>query len=85
MKSVTSAWALTVHKSQGSEYDDVILILPDRHAPVLSRELAYTALTRARHRFQVWGSGSIWRQMLAGRVERYSGLADRLAHDPETI
>jgi len=85
LKSVSSAWALTVHKSQGSEYDDVIFILPDRHAPVLSRELAYTALTRARHRFQVWGSGSIWRQMLAARVERYSGLADRLAHDPETI
>lgn len=79
LKSVSSAWALTVHKSQGSEYDEVIFVLPDRWTPVLSRELVYTALTRARGRFSVWGSRDIWNKSLASRVERYSGLADRLS------
>ena len=79
LKSVSSAWALTVHKSQGSEYDEVIFVLPDRWTPVLSRELVYTVLTRARGRFSVWGSREIWNKSLASRVERYSGLADRLS------
>ena len=78
LKSVASAWALTVHKSQGSEYDDVLFILPDRMAPVLTRELAYTALTRARKTFTVWGSKDIWKKMVLERVKRQSGLADRL-------
>ncbi|MCH8496521.1 MAG: exodeoxyribonuclease V subunit alpha [Balneolales bacterium] len=78
LKSVSSAWALTVHKSQGSEYDEVVFVLPDRWTPVLSRELVYTALTRARGRFSVWGSREIWKRALGSRVERYSGLADRL-------
>ncbi len=43
-----TAYALTVHKSQGSEFDRVLLILPDRESPVLSRELLYTGITRAR-------------------------------------
>jgi exodeoxyribonuclease V alpha subunit len=78
LKSVASAWALTVHKSQGSEYDEVIFVLPDRVSPVLTRELAYTALTRARRDFRVWGSGDVWQSMIAVQVPRYSGLADRL-------
>jgi len=43
------AFALTVHKAQGSEYDHVALVLPPRDTPLLSREILYTALTRARH------------------------------------
>ena len=43
-----TAYALTVHKSQGSEFDRVLLVLPDRESPVLSRELLYTGITRAR-------------------------------------
>lgn len=46
-----TAYAMTVHKSQGSEFDHVALILPDRRSPVLTRELVYTAVTRARERF----------------------------------
>jgi exodeoxyribonuclease V alpha subunit len=78
LKSVNSAWALTVHKSQGSEYDQVIFVLPDRTAPVLTRELGYTALTRARKIFRVWGRKPVWEKMISSRVERYSGLAERL-------
>lgn len=79
LKSVSSAWALTVHKSQGSEYDNVLLVMPEKWSPVLSRELAYTALTRSREVFSVWGTRELWTRMLASRVERFSGLADRLA------
>jgi exodeoxyribonuclease V alpha subunit len=78
LKSVSSAWALTVHKSQGSEYDQVFFVLPDRPAPVITRELGYTALTRARKNFRVWGGKFMWEIMISNRVERYSGLADRL-------
>jgi len=84
LKSVSTAWALTVHKSQGSEYDNVLLVLPDKWSPVLSRELAYTALTRSRQVFAVWGTGELWTRMLASQVERFSGLADRLAQIPST-
>ena len=46
-----TAWAITVHKSQGSEFTHTVLILPERHNRVLARELVYTGLTRARERF----------------------------------
>ncbi|HEX9078428.1 MAG TPA: exodeoxyribonuclease V subunit alpha, partial [Desulfuromonadaceae bacterium] len=49
------ALALTVHKSQGSEFDHVLLVLPDRMSEALSRELLYTAVTRARRRVEIWG------------------------------
>jgi exodeoxyribonuclease V alpha subunit len=49
-----TVFALTVHKSQGSEFDEVILILPDRDYPVLTRELLYTGVTRAKQKFSIW-------------------------------
>ena len=52
-----TVYAMTVHKSQGSEFDEVLLILPDRDSPVLTRELVYTALTRARKTVTIWASG----------------------------
>jgi exodeoxyribonuclease V alpha subunit len=78
LKSVASAWALTVHKSQGSEYDEVLFVTPDRWSPVMSRELAYTALTRSRSRFEIWGTKELWIRMLNSQVERFSGLAKKL-------
>jgi len=74
-----SAFAMTVHKAQGSEFDTVWLQLPRQPARVLSRELVYTALTRARREVHVCGSVDALRQALAQRVERVSGLAARLA------
>ena len=74
-----TVWAMTVHKSQGSEFEQVLLALPERASPVLSRELVYTAITRARGRVTVLGSEAVLREALAARAARRSGLADELA------
>jgi exodeoxyribonuclease V alpha subunit len=71
-------YAMTVHKSQGSEFDEVLLVLPDRDAPVLTRELIYTALTRARKKVTIWGREEILRTAISRRTERMSGLRDEL-------
>ncbi len=73
-----TVYAMTVHKSQGSEFDDVVLILPDRSAPVLTRELLYTAVTRARHRAEIWGHDEVFTGAVARRIERESGLNEAL-------
>ena len=73
-----TAYAMTVHKSQGSEFDRVLLLLPDRESPVLSRELLYTAITRARKRVEVWGTEKILRFMINNPTRRTSGLRDAL-------
>ena len=69
---------MTVHKSQGSEFEDVLLILPARDSPVLSRELVYTALTRARKRITLFGSRDVLTTAINRRIERTSGLRDAL-------
>jgi exodeoxyribonuclease V alpha subunit len=74
-----TAYALTVHKSQGSEFDRVLLVLPDRESPVLSRELLYTGITRARKSVQLWFDEKVFRAALSRRVSRTSGLRDALA------
>ena len=73
-----SAYALTVHKSQGSEFEDVLLILPPQPNPLLTRELIYTAITRARDGVTVWGSAATLTAAIGRRLERDSGLADRV-------
>jgi exodeoxyribonuclease V alpha subunit len=73
-----SAFALTVHKAQGSEFDQVLLALPERGARVLSRELLYTGLTRCRKEIVLWASEPALRQSIARRAQRWSGLAERL-------
>lgn len=73
-----TAYAMTVHKSQGSEYDHIILILSDTIAPVFVRELLYTGITRARHSVEIWSSSRVWRDTIEKRISRSSGLADRL-------
>jgi exodeoxyribonuclease V alpha subunit len=73
-----TAYAMTVHKSQGSEFDRVLLILPERESPVLSRELLYTGITRARTSVELWFEEKVFRAALARRVTRTSGLCDAL-------
>jgi exodeoxyribonuclease V alpha subunit len=73
-----SAYATTVHKAQGSEFERVLLILPDADARVLSRELLYTALTRARRSVWLWGAAETVERALARRTWRESGLEARL-------
>lgn len=75
---VETAWALTVHKSQGSEFDDIVLMLPAGESRIMSRELLYTAVTRARQRVTLVGSDAAVRAAVVQRTVRTSGLADRL-------
>lgn len=72
-------FAMTVHKSQGSGFDRVLLVLPDQESPVLTRELLYTGITRARRRVELRAEESILAATLANRTIRRSGLAARLA------
>ena len=67
-----------MHKSQGSELDEVALVLPPEPSPVLCRELLYTAVTRARERVAIYGSEPVLRYALARSIERASGLGDAL-------
>ncbi len=76
------AYAMTVHKSQGSEFDEILIILPDRMSPVLSRELLFTAVTRARKRAEIWGLEDLVGQMVDNPMSRSSGLADMLQGMP---
>jgi exodeoxyribonuclease V alpha subunit len=73
-----TAFALTVHKSQGSEFDEVLLILPERPSPVVTRELVYTGLTRARRRTEIWSREGAFREAVSRRTDRASGLRERL-------
>ena len=73
-----SAFAMTVHKAQGSEFDTVWLVLPERFNRVLSRELVYTGMTRARSALHVVASAPILREALDRHAGRWSGLGWRL-------
>ncbi|MHC9540939.1 MAG: exodeoxyribonuclease V subunit alpha [Vulcanimicrobiota bacterium] len=69
-----TVYAMTVHKSQGSEFDEVLLILPPEGSPVLTRELLYTAITRARKRVEIWGGEEVLRKCVTESIERVSGM-----------
>jgi len=76
-----TVFAMTVHKSQGSEFDNILLLLPDRESPVLTRELIYTAITRARQQVVIWGDESVFQLAAQKKVTRISGLKEALADD----
>ena len=80
-----TVFAMTVHKSQGSEFDEVVLVLPPRPSPVLTRELLYTGLTRAKRRVTVVGSAEVLRAGIAERVQRASGLREALWGSPSAL
>ena len=69
---------MTVHKSQGSEFDDVALVLPEVITPVISRELIYTAITRGKKSFSLYSNQEVLEQGIKSRIERASGLRDLL-------
>ncbi|TCO79703.1 DNA helicase/exodeoxyribonuclease V alpha subunit [Plasticicumulans lactativorans] len=77
-------FAMTVHKSQGSEFDRVLLVLPEADSPVLSRELLYTGITRARRHVHLAATAETLARAVARPVRRASGLAARLA-DPSVL
>jgi exodeoxyribonuclease V alpha subunit len=76
---VATTFAMTVHKSQGSEFEHTALVLPDEASAVLTRELLYTGITRARRWFSLLGNPAVIEAAIARRTRRHSGLAERLA------
>jgi exodeoxyribonuclease V alpha subunit len=73
-----TVYAMTVHKSQGSEFAHVLLALPDELSPVMSRELVYTGITRAVSGVEVWGTETVFCEAVARRLVRASALQERL-------
>jgi exodeoxyribonuclease V alpha subunit len=78
-----TVFAMTVHKSQGSEFDRILFLMPDRTVPVLTRELVYTAITRAKEKVEVWGKEDIFRSAVSRRISRTSGLRNALWGPPK--
>lgn len=78
LENIDTVHALTIHKSQGSEYDDVIVVLPNESSRILTRELLYTGITRAKERLTIIGSESVLRSAVSQAIRRASGLASRL-------
>jgi exodeoxyribonuclease V alpha subunit len=80
--AIETAYAMTVHKSQGSQFDTAAVLLPEPDARILTRELLYTAATRARERLILIGSEEAVRAAVARPIARASGLRDRLWGPP---
>ncbi len=76
---IAPSWAMTVHKAQGSEFDGVVIVLPDVDMPLLTRELVYTAMTRARRAVLFVGTHDLLARAVSRTVERYSGIAEKVA------
>ena len=73
-----SVYAMTIHKSQGSEFDEVLMVLPNTAKGLLTRELVYTGLTRARKALSIYYEPDTLMEALQRSVKRCSGLAERL-------
>jgi exodeoxyribonuclease V alpha subunit len=78
LPSCETVFAMTIHKSQGSEFDEVVVVLPEDDNRILSRELIYTAVTRAKKTVKIVAEQQIFKQALSRNIERFSGLADLL-------
>lgn len=78
LESVETAFATTIHKSQGSEYETVIVVVPPEGSPLLKRELIYTAVTRAIKNLVIISSESAMIAAIASTIDRESGLARRI-------
>lgn len=73
-----TAFAMTVHKSQGSEFSRILLILPGQRSPLLTRELLYTAVSRARSSLKIFGNAEVFVAAAQERIVRTSGLREQL-------
>jgi exodeoxyribonuclease V alpha subunit len=77
LEAIDTVFAMTVHQSQGSEFEQVLLVLPDVATPVLTRELVYTGMTRAREKLCVWApTPGLLMQAITTTVVRSGGLAE---------
>lgn len=79
LRAIETLYAMTIHKSQGSQFGHPVVVLPDANSPILTRELLYTAVTRATDRVTVIGTEAAVRAAIARPVQRASGLQHRLA------
>ena len=73
-----TALALTIHKSQGSEFTHVAVVLPKEDTPILTRELLYTGITRAKEKVSIWGQDALVAQAVERKTHRASGLKAKL-------
>jgi exodeoxyribonuclease V alpha subunit len=78
LSDVQTVYAMTVHKSQGSQAKVISVVMPPDDSPMLTRELFYTAVTRAQERVRIVGSEAAIRDAIGRQVQRASGLAERL-------
>jgi exodeoxyribonuclease V alpha subunit len=77
-QSLELSYATTIHKAQGSEFETVAIVLPVKDLPILTRELLYTAVSRARNSVIILGDQSILANAIARKEERFSGLSESL-------
>lgn len=73
-----TVYAMTVHKAQGSEFGEVLIVLPPEVSPIVTRELVYTGITRAMSRAEIWGGEAAFRDAVAHKLTRASALQERL-------
>jgi exodeoxyribonuclease V alpha subunit len=73
-----TVYAMTIHKSQGSEFGSVLMVLPAELSPIMSRELIYTGITRAMNGVEIWGSETVFTEAVGRRLVRASALQERL-------
>lgn len=73
-----TVFAMTIHKSQGSEFDEVLLLLPEFINPILTKELIYTGITRTKKTLKILTNKAVFLEALQRKVERFSALAERI-------
>ncbi|MFA5902567.1 MAG: exodeoxyribonuclease V subunit alpha [Desulfobacula sp.] len=78
LPSHDTAFAITIHKSQGSEFDSVMMVIPDKYSPVVTKQLLYTGVTRARKKVILIGNLDVMKAAIRLNVKRDSGLEEYL-------
>jgi exodeoxyribonuclease V alpha subunit len=72
-----TVFAMTIHKSQGSEFEEVLIVLPEVINPVLTKELLYTAITRAKKTIKLFAKDTVFTATVRQKIERVTGLVDK--------
>lgn len=85
LPSHETAWALTVHRAQGSEFEDLLVLLPEQESRVVTHELIYTAVTRARTRLTLVASTPVLKAGLTTTLQRHSGLMSQVQREVECL
>jgi exodeoxyribonuclease V alpha subunit len=84
LPSHETAFAITIHKSQGSEFDSVLMVIPDRFSPVVTRQLLYTGVTRAKKKVILIGNLDIMKAAIRMNTKRHSGIHESLGKKIES-